>query len=119
MNRRTVSDLAPPLVLAVAMLLATALAKRAPHPSWTAGAGPLLLVIGLVGADLVQRRRSGRRLLPSPSVLLVAAAILVASAIVAAGDPARLAGAMPLLGSCAALPVILRPRDARASCRRD
>jgi hypothetical protein len=110
----TLSNLGPGLVLAVVMLVSSALAARAPHASWTAVAGPLLLVLALVGADLVRRRR----FLPSPSVLLVAAAILVAGGIVAARDLDRLAGTMPILGGCAVIPLILRNQGARTSCRR-
>jgi hypothetical protein len=114
---RTLSNLGPALFLAVVILVAAALAVAAPRASWTAAAGPLLLVLALIGTDLVQRRRSGRRLLPSPSVLLVSAVILVACGIVASRDPGRLAGMIPIFGSCAAFP-ILRHQDARTSCRR-
>jgi hypothetical protein len=115
---RTLSNLGPALFLTVVMLAATALVKAAPQASWAAFAGPLLLVLALVGTDLFLRRRSGRRLVPSSSALLVAAAILVACAIVGPRDLDRLAAMIPLLGCCAALPVILRPAGARASCRR-
>jgi hypothetical protein len=115
---RTLSNLGPALFLAAAMLAAAALAAAAPHAPWAAVAGPLLLVLSLVGADLVQRRRTGRRLLPSAGVLLVAAGILVACAIVASHDLERLAGMIPILGSCAAFPLILRQESARTSCRR-
>jgi peptidoglycan/LPS O-acetylase OafA/YrhL len=115
---RTLSNLGPALFMALLMLVASALAVAAPRASWAAFACPMLLVLGLVGTDLVQRRRSGRRLLPSASVLLLAAAILVACGIVASHDLNRLAGLIPILGSCAAVPVILRHEGARTSCRR-
>jgi len=115
---RTLSNLGPALLLAVVMVVATALVVAAPHAWWTAVAGPLLLVLALVGTDVVQRRRSGRRSLPSPSVLLVAATILVACGIVASRDLDHLAVMIPILGSCAAVPVILRHQGARTSCRR-
>ena len=120
----TLSNLGPALFLAVVMLVATALVAAAPHASWAAVAGPLLLALALVGTDLVQRRRSGRGSLPSASVLLLAAALLVACGLVASRDLGRLAGMIPILGSCVAVPVILRhprhPRheDACTSCRR-
>lgn len=115
MNRtHTLSNLGPALLVAVVMLVSTALAGRAPHASWTAVAGPLLLALALVGADLVHRRR----FLPSPSALLLAAAILVACGIVAARDPDRLAGMMPILGGGAAIPLLLRHQGARTACRR-
>jgi len=110
---RTLSNLGPALLLAAVMLAAAALAGMAPPAPWTAVASSLLLVLGLLGADLVHRRR----LLPSPSALLSATALLVACGIVASHDLDRLAEMIPLLGSCAAIPIILRPKGARASCR--
>lgn len=115
---RTLSNLGPVLVMAVAILVATALVAVAPRAPWTAVAGPLLLVLALLATDRVQRRRSGGPSLPSASSLLLAAVLLVACGIVASGDPGRLAAMMPILGTCAALPVILASEGARASCRR-
>lgn len=114
----TLSKLVPALSLAVSMLAASALVKAAPHAAWAAVAGPLLLVVALVGTDVVLRRRSGRGSMPSPSALLLAAILLVACGILAAGDPDRLAGMIPILGSCAAMPAILRFEGERPSCRR-
>jgi hypothetical protein len=102
------------LSLAVAMLLASALAVAVPGASWTAVAGPSILVLALLGTDLALRRRA----VPSASVLLLAAAMVVACAIVASRGLDRLAEFIPLLGSCAALPVLLRREGAGPSCRR-
>jgi len=116
MNRE-LSNLGPALFLAVVMLVASALAAVAPHAAWTAVASPLLLVLALVGTDLYllrRRRYSAPRSRPSSSVLLMAGAILVACAIIAVRDLDQIAGMIPILGSCAALPVILR-RD-RSQC---
>src|SRR6266567_48994 len=91
----TPSNLGPVLVMALAMLAATALVAAAPHAPWAAVAGPLLLVLALLVTDLVQRRRAGRRSLPSASAVLLAAIILVACGILASGGLGRLAGMMP------------------------
>ncbi|MDP9120106.1 MAG: hypothetical protein M3O15_01865 [Acidobacteriota bacterium] len=115
---RTLSDLGPALFLSAVMLVATTLVGAAPHASWTAAAGPLLLGLALVGIDIVQRRRSGRGSLPAPGVLLLAAALLAACGIVASGDPGRLAGMFPILGSSVVAPVLLRREGARPACRR-
>jgi hypothetical protein len=114
---RTLSNLGPILFLAVVMLVATALVVAAPRAPWTAVAGPLLLAFAPVGTDLVQRRRAGRRLLPSPSVLLLGATILFGCWIVASSGLDRLAAMMPIFGSCAALPAILSLQGAHRSCR--
>jgi hypothetical protein len=103
---RTLSNLGPALFMALLILVASALTKAAPHAPWAAIAGPVLLALGLVGIDLVRRRRW----LPSPSALLVAAAILVACGILASGDRQYLAAMVPILGTSAAVPVILRKK---------
>jgi hypothetical protein len=114
---RTLSNLGPSLFLAAAILVASALTVAAPHASWAAVAGPLLLVLALVGTDVALRRRSGRGTRPSASVLLLAASLVVACGIVASNGPDRLAGMILILGSGAAVPVVLR-QGARPSCRR-
>ncbi len=115
MNRRF-PDVGPALILAAAMLGGTALAVAAPHGSWTAVGGPLLLALAVVGTDVAWRRRSGLGSGPSAGALVVAASILVACGIVGFRDSARIAEMMPLLGSCAAAPFILRRKGARTSC---
>jgi hypothetical protein len=116
---RTFSHLAPALLVAAGILFASALAVLARQAAWTAVVCPLVLVMALLGADLIHRRRSGGEAPPSPSVLLLAVAILVACGIVGFRDPRSVAEMLPLLGSCAALPVILRrTRAAQAqACR--
>jgi hypothetical protein len=112
MNGR-LSHLAPALLMAAAILFASALAAAAPHAAWTAVVCPLLLVIALLGADLIHRRRSGGEAPPSPSVLLLAVAIPVACGIVGFRNPGGLAEMIPILGSCAAIPVIIRRTGAQ------
>lgn len=114
---RTLSNLAPALFLAIAILAATAVAAAAPHALWAAVAGPLLLALSIVGIDLVQRRREGHSR-PSPTVLFLAAVILVACGIVASRDLRLVATMIPILGSSVVVPVILLPKSARTACRR-
>jgi uncharacterized membrane protein SirB2 len=114
---RTLSHLVPALLLAIALLMASALIAAAPHSPWAAASSLLLLVLALLGVDLFGRRRSGRRFLPSPSALLLAAALLVAGGILAFSGLERLGGMIPILGFCTALPLILRPQSAPTSCR--
>lgn len=116
--KRIPSILVPALVLALAMLAASALAAAAPHEAWAAAGGPLLLVVALLGADVLYRRRLGLSSRPSSSTLILAAIFLVACGILAMSGADRLAGMVPILGSSLALPVIWRPDGARTSCRR-
>lgn len=102
--KRNLSNLGPALFMALLILVASALTKVTPHVPWAVLAGPVLLALGLIGIDLVRRRRW----LPSPSALLVAAAILGACGILASGDRQYLAAMVPILGTCAAVPVIRR-----------
>jgi hypothetical protein len=119
MNRRTLSNLGPPLLMAAAILAASALVKTAPHAVWAAVAAPLLLVAALLATDVADRRRAGGRPLPSPSALLLSAAFLAACGIVASAGLDRLAEMIPILGACAALPAIQRAEGARRlACRR-
>jgi hypothetical protein len=114
---RILSNL-PALVLALALLVASALARAALFVPWAAGAGPLLLVLALVGADAIYRRRLGLSGRPSSSTLLLAATFLVACGIVATGGVKPLAVMIPILGSGVAVSVILRYEGTRTSCRR-
>ena len=114
---RTLSNLAPALSLAIAILAATAVAAAAPQALWAAIAGPLLLALSIVGIDLVQRRRAGHSR-PSTTVLFLAAVILVACGIVASHDLRQVAMMIPILGSSVVVPVILSPSGARTACRR-
>lgn len=113
--KRAIWTFGPALFLALAMLWASALIAAAPHAVWSAVAAPLLLVLALVGTDhyLLRRRRyvvpgSKNRLWPSSSALWMAASILAASAIVASRDLDQFVGMIPIFGSGAALPLILR-----------
>jgi hypothetical protein len=115
---RTLSHLAPALWVAAGILSASALAAAAPHAAWTAVVCPLLLVLALLGADLIQRRRSGGGSSPSPGVLLLAVAVPVACGILAFRNPAGLAEMLPILGCGAAVPVIVRRTRAQTQpCR--
>jgi hypothetical protein len=44
--------------------------------------------------------------------------LVLASGILATGGPGQLAGMMPILGACAALPAILASAGALTQCRR-
>jgi uncharacterized membrane protein YjdF len=112
---RTLSNLGPALLFAAAILAASALIKAAPHAAWAAVISPLLLVLALLGADLVQRRR----FLPSPIALALAATFLVACGLVAARGLEQLAAMIPILGSSVMLPLILRAEGKRPACRRE
>jgi 1,4-dihydroxy-2-naphthoate octaprenyltransferase len=115
---RTFSHLGSALLLAIALLAASALTAAAPHSPWAAAVSLILFVLAILGIDLFARRRSGRRFLPSPSALVLASAFVVAGGILAFSGLGKLGGMIPILGFCTALPLILRPQGAPTSCRR-
>jgi hypothetical protein len=114
--RYSLSTLGPALFIAVVTLVATALVVAVPGAPWIPLAAALLLVLALVGTDLAQRRRSGAGSRPSPAVLILAATLLVAG-LVLSGDRDGFAAMLPILGSCAALPFILRLEGPVSACR--
>ena len=97
-------NLIPSLCLAASILLASAVAASAPRALWAAAAGPLVLVLGLIAADLLAGRGQGRTR-PSMSALLIAGSILLASGIVAVAGIEHVAKLLPILGACAVVPL--------------
>lgn len=111
---RTLSNLGPALLFAAVLLLASVLVKAAPHATWAAVASPALVVLALLGADLVQRRR----FLPSRIVLVLAAGFAIACGLLASSGSEQVAAMIPILGSSVMLPLILRAEGKRPACRR-
>jgi hypothetical protein len=101
---------APALLLAAAMLVGSAITVAAPRLPGAVG-GPLVLVLGLLGADVLQRRRAGLGSRPASSTLLLAASLLVACGILTATDTDGLLPMFPILGGAAAAS-LLRPSRA-------
>jgi len=109
----TLSKLGPALLCAAVLLLASVLIKAAPHALWATVASPALVVLALLGADMVQRRR----FLPSRIVLVLAAGFGIASGILASGGSEQFAAMIPILGSSVMLPLVLRAEGRRPVCR--
>jgi hypothetical protein len=112
--KSTLSNLGPALLCAVVLLLASVLIKAAPHAPWAAVASPALVVLALLAADMVQRRR----FLPSRIVLVLAAGFAIACGILASSGSEQFAAMIPILGSSVMLPLILRAEGRRPSCQR-
>jgi len=117
MNRIS-SHLTPALLVAGALLIGAAVAAAAPHSFGAALAGPALLVTALLAGDFLQRRAAHAGPMPSLGVLLMSTAIVVATGILALGDLDDLPGAVPLLGCCAVIPLVLSPRAPHDACRK-
>jgi len=113
---RPFSNLPLAVFHALVLVAATILAGGGPRAQWPPVAAPLLLVCGLLAADLVSERRFGRRR-PSAGALLLSAAILVASAILGSSGADRFAAFVPILGCAAVAPALWRDPRAPAACR--
>lgn len=106
--RRPLSTLGPALLLAAGVIATAALRSAAPREPWSALAAPLLLVLMLVAADLLQAHLEGGPTRVSSGALILGVAILLAGGAIAAQDLALLGGWIPVLGACAIVPLVLR-----------
>jgi hypothetical protein len=115
MTRKPWLDLSPSLLFAVGMVLATLISARAAEHRWLVLAGPLLLALAIVSADMLASRLRGRSSSPSWAVLLMGSSCLLASLIVTLRDPNLVKTFIPVIGiaSWVSLPFALRPL---ASC---
>jgi hypothetical protein len=111
MTRKFWFDLGSSLLAGMGIIVATLVSKLAAGSGWLVLAGPLVLAIAFVGADLVNSRLQGKSLRPSPAVLIMAGTFLLASAIVVR-NPNVVATLIPIVGM-AAWVVLLRPDDRR------
>jgi len=104
--------LGPSLLVGVGILVATFVAKRAVAYGWWVLAGPLLLALAILGADLLASRLRGQYSAPSWAALFLAGACLLASLIVAFREPSHVSSFIPVIGitSWIALPRLRRPR---------
>ena len=113
MTRQSWAAIGPQLVLAGGIIVSTAVAVAVSGPAWMAAVGPLLFVLFMVGADMWNGRLRRESMAPSFSMILMAAAFLVACGMVAMKHPASVAMLIPILGSGAVIPILFRRR---ASC---
>ena len=120
MSRARLLDLVPSLILALGMLASSGIAVITSASGWLVMTGPLVMVLAMAGASLVDYRLSGAYPGTLRVTLILGAVILLAGAIVAGRDPGRVATLLPILGASATLPLIInaarRTRERRAGC---
>jgi transcriptional regulator with XRE-family HTH domain len=109
--------LIPAIAIALAILVGTAIAKHTSDSRWLVMAGPLLLALVAVGADVLAFRLQGEKRGPSTPTLLSMTAVVGACAIVAMGDPAHVATMIPILGAVAASTISARSLGKQSACR--
>jgi hypothetical protein len=116
MARKFWRDLSASMLVAVGILVSTFVAARVAGSGWLVLAGPLILALAVVGADVLNARLRGESSSPSWAVLLMGGACLLAGLIVAFRDPASVKAFMPIIGM-AAYVTVLRPESGRKACR--
>ena len=117
MTRKYWFELGPSLLVGAGIVVASFVAVHATESGAWVLAGPLLLAIAVVSADMLGSRLHGESLGASAAALIVAAAFLVASLIVMSRDPTQVKTLVPSMGA-AAWVALLRPRRPRSSCER-
>jgi hypothetical protein len=118
MTRRHWVDLGPSLVVAAGIIVATRVAVLAAEAGWLVMAGPLLLALAVVGADVLYSRLQGKSSGPSRAALLLGGTFLLAGVIVALRDPSLVSTLIPVTGSAAWVTLFLsHPNDGRRACR--
>jgi len=115
--RKSRTQFIPYIAIAAGIIAATAIAKHTSDLGWLVMAGPLLLALLTVGADVLAFRLRGAKRGPSARTLLLMMAFVAACGILALGDPTQVATMIPILGAGAALTIPGRSRDKRHACR--
>lgn len=118
MTSKTWLNRGPALLLALGIIVATALAVWAADSLWLVLVGPLLLALAIVGADALGSHLRGQSLAPSLGALMLATTLLAACLILALADPAGVAPMIPILGGgCAGYVVAVDASSRRKACR--
>lgn len=119
MTRKPWIHLVPAVLLALGVILATAVSVWAADSQWLVLTGPLVLALALLGADALTSRLRGEPFVPSWLGLVMGAVFLGASLIVALADPTRVALLIPVLGAgCAGTMFALNAEVQRTACRK-
>lgn len=118
MIRRHWSVFGPSLVVAAGIIVATLVAVLAAESGWLVMAGPLLLGLAVVSADVLGSRLKGEPSGPSWAALLLGGTFLLAGVIVALREPGLVKTLIPTIGSSAWVILFLsRPDGRRKACR--
>lgn len=116
MTRKDWLDLGPSLLVGTGIVVSTLITVLAAESGWLVLAGPLLLALAVVSADVLGSRRGGESSGPSWAALLMAGALLLASWIVFLRDPGLVETLLPILG-VASWVTLLRSEGRRKTCR--
>jgi len=117
MARKYWLDLGPSLLVGVGIVAATFVAVLAAGSGWLVLAGPLVLALAVVGADVLGSRLRGKPARPSLIALSIGGSFLLAGLIVALRDPSLVKTLIPVIGITSWPALMLRPGGPRKTCR--
>jgi hypothetical protein len=116
MTRKYWLGLSPSLLVGAGIVVSTLIAVRAAGSGWWVLAGPLLLALAVVSADLLDSRLRGESSGPSWAALILGGAFLLAGSIVTHRDPSLVKTLIPVLGTASWVTLLLRPAGRRRTC---
>ncbi len=116
MTRKYWLHLSPSLLVASGIIVGSLVAVRTDQTGWMALAGPLVLALAVVSADIVNSRLRGKSSGPSAASLLLAGGFMLASSILASSNPGVVKTLIPIMGA-GSWAVLLLPSDKRETCR--
>ena len=117
MARKYWLELGPNLLVGAGIVAATFVAVLAAGSGWLVLAGPLLLALTVVGADVLSSRLRGKSSRPSWPALLLGSSFLLSGLIVALRDPILVKTLIPVIGVTAWPVLLLRSGSPRKTCR--
>jgi hypothetical protein len=117
MTRKDWLDLGPSLLVGAGIVVATLIAVLAAESRWLVLAGPLLLALTVVSADVLGARLRGESSGPSRAALFLGGAFLLAGLIVNLRDPSLVKTLIPVIGAASWVTLLLRPEGRRKPCR--
>ena len=116
MTRKLRRDLASGAVMGAAILVSTVLARFSGDSRWPLLAGPALLALATVTADLIDSRSRGSAAArPSWPALILGGSFLVAGGIAALRSASLVLDLLPIFAGGASVAVLLGGR--RSACR--
>jgi len=116
MTRKYWLDLGPSLLVGVGIIVSTLIAVLAAESRWLVLAGPLVLAMTVVSADVLDSRLKGESSGPSWAALLLGGSFLLAGLIVTLSDPSVVKTLIPVTGAAAWVSLLLRPERRRKKC---
>jgi hypothetical protein len=113
MTRKYWLKLGPSLLVGVGIIVSTLVAVLAAKSAWLVLAGPLLLALVVVIADVLASRLRGETSGPSAAALILGGSFLLAGLIVALRDPSLVKELIPIIGAGSWVTLLRRPDDRR------